>query len=175
MATDSPTAAQLSGMSLPTTPVSSTYLYFAGDEQLYTQRKILLNTAANAFVNNAVLLTNIAPTYAPPHKHLLSVTVLGNPEGSDEQLAERCLQEMGPWFPDRNLKHWRLLKTYRIPFSQFAQPPGIYDQLPDNRTNVEGLYLAGEYTKSSSIQGAMHSGEYAAREVMGVGVTIPAS
>ncbi len=175
VATDSPTAAQLTGMSLPTTPVGSTYLYFAGDEQIYTQRKILLNTAANAFVNNAVLLTNIAPTYAPPHKHLLSVTVLGNPQGSDELLAERCLAEMGPWFPDRNLKRWRLLKTYRIPFSQFAQPPGIYDQLPDNRTNVEGLYLAGEYTKSSSIQGAMHSGEYAAREIVGVGVTIPTS
>ncbi len=168
LATDSPTAAQLSGMPLPTTPVSSTYLYFAGDEQLYTQRKILLNTAADAFVNNAVLLTNIAPTYAPPHKYLLSVTVLGNPQGSDEQIAEKCLHEMGPWFPDRNLKHWRLLKTYRIPFSQFAQPPGIYDQLPVNRTNVTGLYLAGEYTKSSSIQGAMHSGEYAAKEIVRV-------
>ena len=166
VATDSPTAAQLTGMKLPTTPMGSVCLYFAGDEQLYPQRKILLNTENNAFVNEAVLLTNIAPTYAPPHKHLLSVTVLDAPQGDDAQLAARCLDEMASWFPDRNLKRWRLLKTYRIPFSQFAQPPGIYEQLPDNATPIEGLYLAGEYTKSSSIQGAMHSGEYAARKIV---------
>nr|MBA2681548.1 FAD-dependent oxidoreductase [Ktedonobacteraceae bacterium] len=45
-------------------------------------------------------------------------------------------------------------------------PPGVYDTSPSNRTDVEGLYLAGEYTQSSSIQGAMHSGEFAAREVL---------
>ncbi|GAC1620631.1 MAG: NAD(P)/FAD-dependent oxidoreductase [Ktedonobacteraceae bacterium] len=166
VATDSPTAARLTGRSLPTTPVSSVYLYFAGDERLYSQRKILLNADKDAFVNNAVLITNVAPTYAPPHKHLLVATVLDNPEGDDEQLARRCLEEMSKWFPERNLKRWQLLKTYRIPFSQFAQPPGIYASLPDNRTEIEGLYLAGEYTKSSSIQGAMHSGEHAAQAIL---------
>ena len=167
IATDSPTAAQLTGLPLPTSPMGCVCLYFAGDEQLYTQRKILLNTATKAFVNEAVLITNIAPTYAPPHKHLLSVTVLDAPQADDEELAARAREEMAAWFPDRNLKHWRLLKTYRIPFSQFAQPPGIYDSLPGNATPIEGLYLAGEYTKSSSIQGAMHSGEYAAKAIHG--------
>ncbi len=166
VATDSPTAAQLTGLSLPTQPVSSTYLYFAGDTQLYTQRKIVLNANADAFINNAVLMTNIAPTYAPPRKHLLSVTVLGSPEGDDEQLAQRCRTELTQWYPDADLSRWKLVKTYRIPFSQFAQPPGIYDQLPDNRTAIEGLFLAGEYTKSSSIQGAMHSGEHAAQAIL---------
>lgn len=166
IATDSPTAAKLTNLPLPTTPMGSVNLYFAGDERLYPERKILLNTAPDAFVNEAVLLTNIAPTYAPPHKHLLSVTIPGDPQGDDEQLAQRALNEIGQWFPDHDLRRWRLLKVYRIPFSQFAQPPGIYDGLPGNRTEIEGLYLAGEYTKSSSIQGAMHSGEYAAKAII---------
>lgn len=166
VATDSPTAAKLTGLSLPTQPVSSTYLYFAGETQLYAQRKIVLNSNADAFINNAVLITNIAPSYAPPRKQLLSVTVLGSPEGDDEQLAQRCQAELAQWYPDADLTHWKLVKTYRIPFSQFAQPPGIYDQLPANRTTIEGLYLAGEYTKSSSIQGAMHSGEHAAKALL---------
>ena len=34
----------------------------------------------------------------------------------------------------------------------------MYNELPDNHTPVEGLFLAGEYTESSSIHGAMHSG-----------------
>jgi phytoene dehydrogenase-like protein len=166
VATDSLSATKMTGIALPAQPVGSVCLYFAGDEQLYPQRKILLNTDAGAFVNNAVLITNIAPTYAPPRKHLLSVTVLDSPEEEDERLAQRCLNEIGKWFPERELRHWKFLKAYRIPFSQFAQPPGVYDQLPDNRTGIEGLYLAGEYTKSSSIQGAMHSGEYAAKAVL---------
>src|ERR1051326_7521632 len=152
VATAGPTAAELTGISLPDEGLGSVCLYFAGDEQLYAGRKILLNANANAFVNNAVLLTNIAPSYAPPRQHLLSATVpvLDSPEGDDEELARRCLAEMATWFPEHDLSRWRFLAAYRIPFSQFAQRPGIYNHLPGNRTPVEGLFLAGEYTESSS-------------------------
>ncbi|HLH61630.1 MAG TPA: NAD(P)/FAD-dependent oxidoreductase [Ktedonobacteraceae bacterium] len=166
VATDSPAAARLTGMALPARAVGSVCLYFAGDERLYAQRKILLNADPHAYVNNAVLITNIAPTYAPPRKHLLSVTVLDEPEGDDELIAHRCISEMAGWFPEHDLSGWKFLAAFRIPFSQFAQPPGIYDSLPGYRTSTEGLYLAGEYTKSSSIQGAMHSGEDAAQAIM---------
>lgn len=172
IATSSPLAERFIAMPLPTTPVGAVCLYFAGDERLYEQRKILLNTAPDAYINNAVLLSNIAPTYAPPRKHLLSVTVLGNPEGEDEEIAERCRAELASWFPAHNLQRWQLLAVYRIPFAQFAQPPGIYEQLPDNHTSIEGLYLAGEYTKSSSIQGAIHSGEYAAQAILETPVSV---
>jgi phytoene dehydrogenase-like protein len=166
LATSSPIAERFIHQQLPSTPVGTACLYFAGDERLYSQRKILLNADPHAYVNNAVLLTNIAPTYAPPRKHLLSVTVLGNPKDDDEVIAERSRGEIARWFPEYDLTHWQLLALYRIPFAQFSQPPGIYDQLPQNRTDIAGLYLAGEYTQSSSIQGAMHSGEFAAREVL---------
>jgi phytoene dehydrogenase-like protein len=173
VATSSPVAERFVKEKLPTKPMSVTCLYFAGDEQLYKERKILLNTEADAYVNNAVLLTNIAPTYAPPRKHLLSVSVLGEPEGDDELVAERCRAELAHWFPDSNLSRWQLLAVYRIPFAQFAQPAGIFDELPDNRTAIEGLYLAGEYTRSSSIQGAMHSGEHASSEILQSTLRVP--
>lgn len=173
IATESKVAEKFVHKSLPTQGVSTVCLYFAGNEQLYKQRKILLNTAPNAYVNNAVLLTNIAPTYAPPRKHLLSVTVLGNPAEDDEQIAQRSLKEMADWFPNAHLNSWQLLAVYRIPFAQFAQPPGVFDTLPGTSTSVEGLYLAGEYTQSSSIQGAMHSGEYAAKEVLKTPFPVP--
>ena len=170
IATESQSAEQLVGRylerPLPTQGVGTICLYFAGNEQLYTQKKILLNAEPNAYVNNAVLMTNIAPTYAPPRKHLLSVTVLGNPGEDDEAIAHRALDEMAPWFPNAYLNRWELLAVYHIPFAQFAQKPGIFDQLPDNKTSIKGLHIAGEYTQSSSIQGAMHSGEYAARAVL---------
>lgn len=166
VATSSPVAEQFLHQQFPSQAVGSVCVYFAGDERLYARRKLLLNTSPRAYVNNAVLLSNIAPTYAPPRKHLLSATVLGNPAEDDEVVAERCRDELAQWFPDYQLRNWQLLAVYRIPFSQFAQPAGVYDTLPDNATDVEGLYLAGEYTTSSSIQGAMHSGEHAARAIL---------
>ncbi len=165
VATDAKTAAALTGLPLPFTPVGSVCLYFSGNERLYPQRKILLNANSNGLVNNAVLLTNIAPSYAPPRKHLLSVTVLGNPEQDDETLARQCLGELARWFMESDLSGWQFLAAYRVPFSQFAQEPGIFDALPKNRSSIEGLYLAGEYTESSSIHGAMHSGEKAATAI----------
>ncbi|GCE20348.1 NAD(P)/FAD-dependent oxidoreductase [Dictyobacter kobayashii] len=173
VATSSPIAEKFVHQTLPDKPVSAVCLYFAGDERLYNQRKILLNADPHAYVNNAVLVSNIAPTYAPPRKHLLSVTVLGNPKEDDEGIAERSKAEIAGWFPNHDLKHWQLLAVYRIPFAQFLQAPGVYDTLPGNRTDVNGLYLAGEYTQSSSIQGAMHSGECAARELLKIKQLVP--
>jgi phytoene dehydrogenase-like protein len=166
VATESPQAAKLTGLPLPTEAMSSMCLYFVGDQRLYPQRKILLNANPDAYVNNAVLLTNIAPTYAPPRKHLLSVTVLNPFESDDELVARRCLMEMARWFLEYDMSGWKFLAAYRIPFSQFSQKPGVFDRLPANITPIEGLYLAGEYTQSSSIQGAMHSGEYAAKAIL---------
>lgn len=170
IATESPIAEKWIGSSLPTRPRGSICLYFAGEERLYSEKKILLNTAPDAYVNNAVLLTNIVPTYAPPRKHLLSVTILNETERDDELIARKAQAEMRTWFPDHDLDSWKFLGIYRIPFSQFEQPPGIYDRLPGNTTGIEGLYLAGEYTQSSSIQGAMHSGEHAAKAIQRVPV-----
>ncbi|GHO84612.1 NAD(P)/FAD-dependent oxidoreductase [Dictyobacter formicarum] len=173
VATSSPVAEKFTRKTLPDQPVSAVCLYFAGDERLYHQRKILLNADPHAYVNNAVLLSNIAPTYAPPRKHLLSVTILGNPAEDDESMAERSRAEIAGWFPNHDLSHWQLLAVYRLPFAQFLQAPGIYDTLPDNQTDVRGLYLAGEYTQSSSIQGAMHSGELTAKALLKTQQLVP--
>lgn len=166
VATDSPSAARLTGRSLPTEARGSVCVYFGGKERLYKQRKIVLNTAPTAYVNNAVLLSNIAPTYAPPRRHLLSATILDPQSTDDEQVARRALDELAGWFPEHNLSTWQMLGVYRLPFAQLVQPPGFFNTLPTNTTDTRGLYLAGEYTTSSSIHGAMHSGEHAARAVL---------
>jgi phytoene dehydrogenase-like protein len=166
VATDAPTAQRLTGRELPADPASVTCVYFTTDQSLYAGARILLNAEPDAFVNNAVQLTNIAPGYAPAGQHLVSVTVLGLPDLSDGELAERCRSDMAAWFPGRDLSRLRHLATYRIPFAQFKQPPGIFATLPPNATPTQGLFLAGEYTESSSIHGAMHSGEKAAKAVV---------
>lgn len=166
IATDAPTAARLSGRTLPDTPVGATCVYFASTTSLYSGPKLLLNADPNAFVNNAVQISNVSRAYAPRGQHLLSATVLGTPEMDDDALIQRCREEMAPWFPGKDLKGLRHLGTYRIPFAQFAQSPGIFATLPPVETATAGLFLAGEYTESSSIHGAMMSGEHAAQAVL---------
>ncbi|MFC6737593.1 FAD-dependent oxidoreductase, partial [Halolamina salina] len=55
-----------------------------------------------------------------------------------------------------------LLATDRIPFAQFAQPPGAHARLPDADDPAGPVFLAGDYTRWSSIQGALESGTRAA-------------
>jgi phytoene dehydrogenase-like protein len=166
VASEAPAAARLTGLPLPREGKGCTCLYFAGEERLYKEPALLLNCEPDAYVQHAVLLSNVAPQYAPQGRHLLSVTVLDGHERDDERLARRALEEMAAWFPGHDLSRWRLLAVYRIPFAQFAQPPGIFQRLPDVRTAQAGLYLAGEYTHSSSIQGALSSGAQAARAII---------
>ena len=82
---------------------------------------------------------------------------------SDEEIYRRGIAELSAWYPDAD---FRPLAVYRIPYCQFAQPPGVHAELPGNRTETPGLFLAGEYTEDSSINGSMLSGEKVAMEAM---------
>jgi phytoene dehydrogenase-like protein len=166
IATDAPAATKLTGLELPTAPIAATCVYFAGAQSLYSGAKLLLNAGPRAFVNHAIQISNVSPAYAPPGQHLLSATVLGALEMETGELVARCRAEMAPWFPKVDLDKFRVVGTYRIPFAQFAQPPGVFKRLPANTTRTAGLFLAGEYTESSSIHGALESGEAAAQAVI---------
>jgi len=162
VATDPPTAARLTGVPLLTQPMVTTCLYFASPRPLYSARKIVLNANPDALVNNLVQISNIAPSYAPEGQHLLSATLLELPQGREDEIAALVLDDIGRMFPRRDLSSFRPLSLVRVPFAQFKQPPGFARLLPPNQTGVEGLIVSGEATLSSSIQGAMLSGERAA-------------
>jgi len=166
VATDPRAAAQLAHLDLPADPLGVACVYLAGTESLYKGPRLLLNADPAAFVNSAVQISNVSPAYAPQGQHLLVATILGLPEMSDAELAASCREELAPWFPGKHLAKLRPVGTYRIPFAQFRQPPGIFAKLPANATPTAGLFLASECTASSSIQGAMWSGEQAAYAVL---------
>jgi phytoene dehydrogenase-like protein len=166
VATDAPAAAALTGLEMPTEGMSVACVYFASTEKLYDGPTLLLNANPDAFVNSAVQISNVSAAYAPKGQHLLSATVLGAPEMSDADLTARCREDMASWFPGKDLSKLRQVGIYRIKFAQFRQAPGVFATLPPNTTPTAGLFLAGEYTESSSIDGAMRSGAQAAQAVL---------
>jgi phytoene dehydrogenase-like protein len=152
---------------LPTfEPLGCTTIYFAGSQPLYQDRLIVLNPDPAGFLNEVVQITNVAPSYAPPGQHLLSCTSLVA-QHLDEATIERCSRaELQQWFGS-TAASLRCLAIYRLPHAQFRQPPHWRERRPNIRPSTPGLYLAGEYMQSSSIQGALRSGVEAARAVMG--------
>ncbi len=171
VATPAPEAAHLTGQPMPEGQTSTVNLYWAGSAPLYKGKKIVLNANPDAFVNNTVQATNIAPEYAPPGQHLLSATVLGQPEGSDAELFRRGLTDLhrifqGDPHAEVALTGYRPLAIYRIPYGQFAQPPGVHTTLPGNESGEAGLYFAAEFTEASSLNAAMVSGEKAAALIL---------
>ncbi|AXR79054.1 NAD(P)/FAD-dependent oxidoreductase [Natrarchaeobaculum sulfurireducens] len=172
VATDPPTARELTGVeSIPTTGRSCVTQYYRlpGDADLETGKRLVLNASdagPGGGPNQVVPHSAVAPEYAPDDATLLSATYLGEREESDEQLAERTRETLESWFPERLFGGFESLHTERIPFAQFDQPPGAHDGLPDVRDPEGRIYLAGDYTRWSSIQGAMESGRQAAGAVL---------
>ncbi|WP_137289796.1 NAD(P)/FAD-dependent oxidoreductase [Natronorubrum halophilum] len=169
VATDPPAARELTGVeSIPTAARACVTQYYAlpGDESLETGKRLLLNAVDDDGPNHVVPHSAVAPEYAPADATLISATYLGESETSDSELARRTQIALESWYPDRRFDALERAHTDRIPFAQFDQPPGIHERLPDTRSPDGAVYLAGDYTRWSSIQGAMRSGRDAAKAVL---------
>jgi protoporphyrinogen oxidase len=168
VATDAAAAAKLSSLSLPSEAVPVCCVYFAARTSLYNGPRLVLNANPDAFVNHVAQLTNVVPGYGPSgqNQHLVAATILGNPEMTDDELVAKAREDLAQMFPGKDLTGLRPVGTYRIRFAQFRQLPGIFATIPPNKTPTDGLFVAGEFTASSSINGAMESGETAAKAVI---------
>ena len=168
VATDPKTARELTGVeSIPTEARACVTQYYAlsAGTDLETGKRLLLN-AGEEGPNHVVPHSEVAPEYAPEDATLVSATYLGEREESADDLAETSRRTLESWFPERRFDRFDLLATERVDFAQFAQPPGIHDELPDVRDPEGPIYLAGDYTQWSSIQGALESGHEAAQAVL---------
>jgi len=171
LAMEAPSVARVIDVDVPPGALGATAVYFAGDRQVTASRKLFLNAGANAYVNNVQALSTLVPTLAPDGRHLLGAAILGIPEETDDVVASRAWDDIAAMFSSdreavRALASYSTLCVRRVPYAQFPQPPGIINRLPGFGTTVDGLFVAGEWTQGSSINGAMVSGESAASAVV---------
>lgn len=160
LATDADTAARLSGLPLARGWLGSVALYFESERPICEGAYIVLNGSGRGRVNEVVPITNAAPGYAPPGRHLLCAVLLGDPQESDEVLVEEVREELRAWFPAAG--DLRFLRFYRVRHHQLPQPPGFDAPSP---STPPGLVLAGELMTNCSIDGAIASGLRAAEAV----------
>ena len=143
-----------------------------------------------ATVNNAACLSAVAPSYAPPGRHLVSVSVVGTADDFDEgALVEAVREQLDGWCGRKSVvagrgpregkktssplspldpgnavdvSGWRHLRTYRIPFAQPPQSPPTDFQRPV--ALGKGLFVAGDHRGAATLEGALAVGVRAADE-----------
>jgi phytoene dehydrogenase-like protein len=164
VATDGPSAAHLVGEAEHASRSVSCF-YYSAEEPPVPFPMITLNGDGAGPVNNFAVMSQVAPSYAPAGKHLISVSVLGTQELTDAQLGGFIIAQMKNWF-GVVARSWRFLKSYKIPHAQPQQYPGALDP-PERSVRVRpGIYVCGDHRDNASIHGAMLSGRRAADAVL---------
>lgn len=173
LATDAPTAGQLAGsasLALPE-PVGAlgcTTVYYTARRTPIPGKALWLNANSNAVVSHAVTLTDVAPEYASGGRTLIAATAVGVPAALSDDAFDRAAQmelcAMGGVRADE--AGLERVGLWRVPYAQFAQPPGWREQRPAVACGMAGLWRASEVLHSSSLEGAARGGLTAAQALL---------
>ncbi|MDW3780650.1 FAD-dependent oxidoreductase, partial [Kluyvera cryocrescens] len=79
----------------------------------------------------------------------------------DDELAGIVRDALSAWFPEHHFGGFETVGIDRIEFAQFEQPPGFRSAVPTVDSPDGPVFVAGDYTEWSSIQGALKSGRRA--------------
>jgi protoporphyrinogen oxidase len=152
VATEANAAAKLLGKE-PNVEFNGTIcMYFESDIPLNTEGKpyLIINSNKNELIDHLLVMSEIAPSYAPLGKTLISVNIVGDKAFSEENVKT----ELAEWFGKENV--WNHLKTYKIPeaLPQFLSTSVIIRDLKID----EFTYRCGDYTAYPSLNAAMKTG-----------------
>lgn len=158
VATEGPVATRLIGTrDVASRPVGA--VYFAADRAPIADKLVVLDGSSHGPVLNAVVMSNVAPSYAPEGRHLVVAALPGVVDGDLEAMARAQFRNW--WGPQ--VDSWEHLRTYRIAHGQPDQSPPFS---PKRRVALgEGLFVCGDHRDTGSIQGAMFSGRRCAEAV----------
>lgn len=129
-------------------------LYFAAPSSPLGAPVLALNGTGRGLVNNVAVMSDVASGYAPAGQSLVSVSVLKTTTGDDAAFAAHVQAELAAWF-GAPVRTWRWLRTYRVDRALPVRRP------LEAATPVSvrpGVWLAGDFLSTASIQGAMDSG-----------------
>ncbi|MDO8382038.1 MAG: NAD(P)/FAD-dependent oxidoreductase [Microbacterium sp.] len=154
-------SAELTGRPGPATRGLQTW-WFQADAPPTASGMLAVDGRRRGPIVNTAVISHTAPTYAPPGQHLIEATCLlpgGDRAAPDERAVRAHLNEI--WGTDAGA--WRILRRDDIPHALPAQLPPLRARAP--RVSP-GVYVAGDHCDTASIQGALVSGDRAARAVI---------
>ncbi|MFZ2016911.1 MAG: NAD(P)/FAD-dependent oxidoreductase [Nocardioides sp.] len=160
VATGAPDAHRLTGVPVPATKGVTTVWWGATE----VPDSALLHVDARShptgpLVNTAVV-SRVAPSYAPPGRHLVQGSALVRP-GRD--VDERDLRRHAGDLLDTDPTGWEVVARHDVAHALPAQPAPFSLSRP---VTVGDLVVCGDHRDTGSIQGALVSGQRAADAVL---------
>ena len=151
VATEGPAAARLIGTPDPGSK-SVSALWFSAPQPPVRGRSIVLDGTGRGPVANLAVMSEVAPSYAPPGRSLVVAACPGQLGPDLEQAVRR---QVGEWFGGA-VGGWNLLRVDRI---AHGQPLAMAPFSPKKRVSLgDGRFVTGDHRDTPSIQGAMFSG-----------------
>jgi len=165
VATDGPAASRLLGLpAVGSRPVAC--VWFAAPTAPIRGGYVVLDGDRSGPVANVAVMSNIAPSYAPPGQHLIAAAMPGvgdDPSITDAQLVDQARVQLRGWW-GATVDAWRPLRTDRIAHGQPDQSPPMR---PKQAVSLgEGRFVCGDHRDTGSIQGALYSGRRCAEAVI---------
>ncbi|NYD42417.1 FAD-dependent oxidoreductase [Nocardioides panaciterrulae] len=159
VATDPVSAAQLTGVAAPLLGGLRTW-WFAAEQPPACSALLRVDGrgAAAGPVVNTVVMSNAAPSYAPPGRHLVEATTL-LPSDAGEQDVRRHLDEL--WAV--STQRWQVVARHDLPEALPQVRPPLQARRPVDLG--DGLFVTGDHRDTSSLQGALVSGARTATAV----------
>ncbi len=146
----------LPGLDVPDTRTVTTYYHAAAGPPL--AEPTLLVDSRRRFLNTCVL-SEVAASYAPAGRSLVSTSVLGADRSGREAEVRAHLADVYGTATDS----WETVATYTVD----SALPAMRPPWPLSRETrfAPGRYVCGDHRATGSVQGALASGARAAREV----------
>jgi len=163
VATAGPEATRLTGAFAP--PMKGVVTHWFATDELPTHRGLLhvdARTRATGPVLNTAVVSTVAPSYAPEGLHLVQASALMHPgerAPREEQITRHAGELLGS-----PTSRWRSIARQEIPHALPVQLAPFSERRPV--VIDRGIVLCGDHRDTGSIQGAMVSGERAARAVL---------
>lgn len=162
VATDASVAADLLDLDAPGWKCTAQIAWDAAPSPI-DQPRLMLDGVGAGPVNNVQVMSAVAPGYAPPGRSLVTASVVGDSPLDDDTLDREARIQLRRWFGPA-VDDWRRLRVDRVeralPLLPSLEPPERPARIRD------GLYVAGDWRRNGSINGALLAGRHAAEAVL---------
>jgi phytoene dehydrogenase-like protein len=165
VATDAADAADVRPDLRPPAWRQTIQLAFAAEHAPFDDPILRLDAGGTGPVHHAAVLSNIAPSYAPPGGAMVSLTVVGGSPLDDAALEAAAIDQVRGWFGPA-VDDWRCLRIDRVRHAL----PVIRDANPvDERSRYAlgpGRWRCSDAMENASINGAMVAGRRCAEAIL---------
>ncbi len=167
VATDADVAARLLAGVVPRQLAwkSTRMVAFAAPQSPLDRPILVVGSDASGAIDNLSVPSDVAAGYAPPGAALVLVTVRPECTLSDVD-AVLAVKREAVKLLGAGAQAWEHLKTVHVPRSLPDETPAARRSRPAGPRVADGLFVAGDWCTSASINGALVSGRLAAEAVL---------